>query len=141
MPNGSPTNTSGSPQIFPGEAIDHDSTRAEEIESDPEPSFIHLDRPCDDELVQIYVRLGHKTSGYMSGVGNICSPGAPAKILREGIKLLLGEQGQRRYGALGQPKPTQSLQGQAQEASYTWGIEASYLRLLRSLIPQTVGAS
>ncbi|KAK9454031.1 hypothetical protein V1511DRAFT_517914 [Dipodascopsis uninucleata] len=52
------------------------------------PSFIHLDRPCDDEIVQIFVRRGHTMQGHISGVGNICSPGAPARILKEGIRLL-----------------------------------------------------
>lgn len=31
-------------------------------DEDPEPSFLDLDRPCDDEVVQTYVRLGHKMS-------------------------------------------------------------------------------
>lgn len=50
---------------------------AQEREEEPEPSFLHLDRPLDDELVQIFVRLGHKMSAYMSKVGNMRGRGAP----------------------------------------------------------------
>ncbi|KAB5545900.1 hypothetical protein GE09DRAFT_222828 [Coniochaeta sp. 2T2.1] len=136
------TNTGGSSRgNYAGEAAaeQQDGSPAEESESDPEPSFIHLDRPCDDELVQIYVRLGHKMPGYMSGVGSICAPGAPAKILREGIRLLLGEPGHRRHGAWGQGRPAPPPQ-QTKEGSYTWGIEPSYTRMLRCLIPETTSA-
>ncbi|KAJ6055171.1 hypothetical protein N7444_004269 [Penicillium canescens] len=42
-----------------------------------EPSFIHLDRPCDDELVQLFVREGHAMRGNVTGVGDICGVGGP----------------------------------------------------------------
>ena len=54
--------------------------------SDTHPTFIHLDRPCDDEIVTHFVRQGHGMSGNMSNVGDICA--APEKVLREGAKLL-----------------------------------------------------
>lgn len=54
--------------------------------SDEQPEFIHLDRPCDDEIVHHFVRNGHNMSGHMSNVGDICK--APQKVLLEGAKLL-----------------------------------------------------
>ncbi|KAJ5677993.1 uncharacterized protein N7477_003626 [Penicillium maclennaniae] len=53
-----------------------------------EPSFIHLDRPCDDELVQLFVREGHSMRGNITGVGDICGPEGPEKILRVGCETL-----------------------------------------------------
>ncbi|EXJ89389.1 hypothetical protein A1O3_02456 [Capronia epimyces CBS 606.96] len=54
--------------------------------SDEQPEFIHLDRPCDDEMIQHFVRNGHNMSGHMSNVGDICK--TPQKVLLEGAKLL-----------------------------------------------------
>ena len=74
---GSPTSTQDSP---------HASTAESSSEADDLPEFIHLDRPCDDEMVQHFVRNGHTMSGYMSNVGDICK--TPNKVLNEGAKLL-----------------------------------------------------
>lgn len=57
-----------------------------DTESESPPQFIHLDRPCDDEMVQHFVRNGHNMAGYMAGVGDICT--TPNKVLLEGAKLL-----------------------------------------------------
>jgi hypothetical protein len=54
--------------------------------SDEQPEFIHLDRPCDDEIIHHFIRNGHNMSGHMSNVGDICK--APQKILLEGAKVL-----------------------------------------------------
>ncbi|KAF8847542.1 hypothetical protein BDZ45DRAFT_754798 [Acephala macrosclerotiorum] len=59
-------------------------------ESDIDLSFINLDRPCDDESVQTFIRFGHKVTANMVRVGDICSKEAPRKILQEGILLLKG---------------------------------------------------
>ncbi|KAH8658274.1 hypothetical protein BX600DRAFT_64425 [Xylariales sp. PMI_506] len=68
------------------------STNADaEDDNDREPTFIRLDRPNDDEMVQLFVRSGRPSvmRAYITGVGNICaSPGAPGRILREGRKIL-----------------------------------------------------
>ncbi|KAJ5315452.1 hypothetical protein N7476_005759 [Penicillium atrosanguineum] len=58
------------------------------IEPMQEPSFIHLDRPCDDELVQLFVREGHSMRGNITGVGDICAPEGPERILRVGCETL-----------------------------------------------------
>jgi hypothetical protein len=53
------------------------------------PTFIRLDRPCDDELVQIYVRDdGARMRAHISGVGNILAPQGPERVLMEGRRLL-----------------------------------------------------
>src|SRR5699024_7634636 len=57
-------------------------------ESDSDQSFIHLDRPCKDELVQSFVRKGQAMKGIITGVGDICDPDGPEKILRIGCELL-----------------------------------------------------
>ncbi|KAI4607311.1 hypothetical protein J4E80_009706 [Alternaria sp. BMP 0032] len=48
-----------------------------ESDEEPEPSFLHLDRPLDDELVQTYVRMGHKMSAYIANVGSLEHEAAP----------------------------------------------------------------
>ncbi|KAJ5945808.1 hypothetical protein N7454_002647 [Penicillium verhagenii] len=53
-----------------------------------EPSFIHLDRPCDDELVQLFVREGHSMRGNITGVGDICAPEGPGRVLQIGCEIL-----------------------------------------------------
>jgi hypothetical protein len=53
-----------------------------------EPSFIHLDRPCDDELVQLFVREGHVMRGNVTGVGDICGAEGPERVLRVGCEIL-----------------------------------------------------
>ena len=57
---------------------------------DDEPTFIRLDRPNDDEMVQLFVRSGKPSTmrAYITGVGDICSPKGPTRILREGKKIL-----------------------------------------------------
>ena len=54
------------------------------------PGFIHLDRPCDDELVQLFVREGHSMKGIVTGVGDICAPEGPERILNVGCETLAG---------------------------------------------------
>ncbi|RAL13974.1 putative C2H2 transcription factor [Aspergillus homomorphus CBS 101889] len=56
------------------------------VRPDPgkESTVIHLDQPCDDELVQIFVREGQAIQGVLTGVGDICAPQGPAGVLRAG---------------------------------------------------------
>ncbi|KAK1624807.1 hypothetical protein BDP81DRAFT_329569 [Colletotrichum phormii] len=105
-----------------------------EVEEDPEPSFLHLDRPCDDEMVQTYVRLGHKMAGHMAKVGNICNDGAPRKILKEGIEMLKGrpEQNGDPANSVGSGGIGENVRGHS-----VWGVERTYADLLDSLIQST----
>lgn len=59
-------------------------------DTEPAPSFIHLDRPNDDEMVQAFVRFGTSTAmrANITGVGDIYSAKGPARILKEGSKIL-----------------------------------------------------
>lgn len=52
------------------------------------PSSIRLDRPTDDELVQIFIKTGRSMSATINGVGNITARTGPYRMLREGCKLL-----------------------------------------------------
>ncbi|KAK6083912.1 hypothetical protein SCUP515_01608 [Seiridium cupressi] len=77
--------------IQPNDSID-DPLCVVNIEDDEnrEPTFIRLDRPNDDEMVQLFVRKGRPSTmtAHIAGVGNICSAQGPIKILREGRKIL-----------------------------------------------------
>ena len=94
------------------------------------PSFLHLDRPLDDELVQIFVRAGHKMSAFIMGIGNIMDLEAPAKILQEGIRLL--DRSER--GGVAEEVGQDGWAG-AQESTkcYTWGVEGPYIESLRRM--------
>ncbi|KAL5119901.1 hypothetical protein ACEQ8H_002263 [Pleosporales sp. CAS-2024a] len=98
----------------------------------PDPQFLHLDRPVDDELVQTFVRSGYQMVAYMSQVGNIFAPGSPAKVLEVGIALLTSRP---RLTA-----PTRSDNGTVDSTStnsgscHTWGVEEMYIALLRDLL-------
>lgn len=59
----------------------------EQLESH-ETSLIQLDRPCDDELVQLFVHFGEQMTPYMARIGDVKCRDSAGKILREGIKLL-----------------------------------------------------
>ncbi|KAF4453114.1 hypothetical protein FALBO_16052 [Fusarium albosuccineum] len=102
------------------------------VDEEPEPSFVHLDRPCDDEMVQVYVRLGHKMKGYMLRVGDICSPDAPPKILKEGVRMLSQARGQD--GRFTKPDNTRDFK-------CTWGIERSFVQSLTCLLQATTTQS
>jgi hypothetical protein len=106
---------------------------AQDCESDPEPRFLHLDRPLDDELVQTFVRVGHKMSAYISNVGNILDEAGPTKILQEGIALL------REDVFTPVECDPRILQGGCPNiaANYTWGIAESYAQVLSDLVLAT----
>ncbi|GKZ87480.1 hypothetical protein AnigIFM59636_003905 [Aspergillus niger] len=54
------------------------------------PLFIHLDRPCDDELAQLFVREGQGMKAVLTGVGDICAPQGPEETLKVGCLILAG---------------------------------------------------
>ncbi|CAK7216375.1 hypothetical protein SCUCBS95973_002791 [Sporothrix curviconia] len=69
---------------------DDDDDSDDDSSDERVPSFIRLDRPNDDEMVQLFVRSGRPSvmRAYISGIGDICSPKAPVRILKEGGKIL-----------------------------------------------------
>ncbi|KAF9634814.1 putative c2h2 transcription protein [Lasiodiplodia theobromae] len=83
-------------------------------EWDPEghhPTFIRLDRPNDDEMVQLFVRNGDpaRMKAHVSGVGNLLSPQGPERVLREGCKIL-------------------------SRMTLTWGVASEHVKVLSSMI-------
>jgi len=74
-------NTSGSHKSSPGSGSDS-------AEVSQRSNIIHLDRPCDDELVQLFVREGYAMRGNLLGVGDICSWEGPERVLRVGCETL-----------------------------------------------------
>ncbi|KAM0263258.1 hypothetical protein ACHAPA_008872 [Fusarium lateritium] len=74
---------------------------------DENPTFIRLDRPNDDEMVQLFVRTG-VSKAYISGVGDIYAEAAPRKMLKEGKRVL-------------------------ESVSLAWGRNVEYLSLLEAL--------
>jgi hypothetical protein len=101
-------------------------------EGEPEPHFLHLDRPLDDELVQTFVRMGHKMSAHISHVGNILDDGAPRKVLQEGISLYT-----RGTNAMLSSEhfasPAYAF-GASTTSNCIWDIEDSYADTLRDLL-------
>ncbi|KAJ5364719.1 uncharacterized protein N7496_010432 [Penicillium cataractarum] len=51
------------------------------------PSFMHLDRPFDDELAQHFIRLADTMQASVDRVGDLCTT-VPAGVLKEGSRLL-----------------------------------------------------
>ncbi|KAH7379559.1 hypothetical protein BKA66DRAFT_466276 [Pyrenochaeta sp. MPI-SDFR-AT-0127] len=58
------------------------------VDADDTPQPIILDRPCDDEIVQLFIREGHMMVPQMFRGVRICSAEGSRKVLDEGIKLL-----------------------------------------------------
>ncbi|KIW04662.1 uncharacterized protein PV09_04401 [Verruconis gallopava] len=54
----------------------------------PLPASINLDRPCDDELVQAFIQEGTRIPAMIGGVGDICSPLGPLRILEQAMDIL-----------------------------------------------------
>ena len=69
---------------------DHEHPRPERPKVFFRPDSIVLDRPCDDELVQLFVRDGQSIKPTMTGAGDISEPNGPEKVLRAGCEILSG---------------------------------------------------
>ncbi|KAF2159408.1 hypothetical protein M409DRAFT_30158 [Zasmidium cellare ATCC 36951] len=61
---------------------------SEEAEDDLTPKTILLDRPCDDEIVQVFVRRGFDMQADMSGAPDISLPNSQKVVLKEAVKVL-----------------------------------------------------
>ncbi|KAG9258833.1 uncharacterized protein F5Z01DRAFT_5101 [Emericellopsis atlantica] len=108
---------------------------------DPDPTFLHLDRPLDDELVQTFVKRGSQMAGHLTGVGDIRSKGAASKILRIGVRMLPDGHGLQQRLDLGRDhaRARESAAGagpspRATQADRIWGIESVYAERLQRLI-------
>ncbi|KAL7958051.1 hypothetical protein V8C34DRAFT_284154 [Trichoderma compactum] len=101
------------------------STQDEELYS--ELPFFFIDRPCDDEMVQMYLRFGNRMSAHMARVGVITQPSAPSKILHEGIRLL------ENATAGGVSASMANAGGRNAPEVSTWGAERAYMEVLVAL--------
>ncbi|EOD49771.1 putative c2h2 transcription protein [Neofusicoccum parvum UCRNP2] len=109
---------SGSPSPSPPDGISPSTTTTTTAASAPDsllgaaddPTFIRLDRPNDDEMVQLYVRNGHpsRMKANVTGVGNLASPMGPERVLREGCRMLA-------------------------PMALTWGVAHEYVRILSAM--------
>jgi hypothetical protein len=108
-----------------GDASLADEDNAATDQSDAEPRLIYLDRPLDDELVQMYIRVGNKVSAQLKGVGDISDDNAPVKILKQGFYLLTGE----RYA--GKNSSSSTARG---FIFHAWNIQQLYATTIWSLI-------
>lgn len=57
------------------------------------PTSMQLDRPADDELVQLFVKRGLTMKANITGVGNLCGKRGYIKVLVEGRNLLARSRG------------------------------------------------
>ncbi|KAE9376284.1 hypothetical protein N431DRAFT_330374 [Stipitochalara longipes BDJ] len=89
-----------------------------------ETSLIQLDRPCDDELIQLFVQVGEKMTPYMARIGDIKCKDSPGKILREGIKLLSSQENHNADS--GRDRSERSL-------NFTWGTAENSISKLSAL--------
>ncbi|KAI0151025.1 hypothetical protein BJ166DRAFT_581739 [Pestalotiopsis sp. NC0098] len=110
------------PQPFP-EAWDQATTDAMSV-------IVYLDRPIDDELVQTYIRWGHKMTACLSRVGDIADASAPGSILKEAQRLLNLRDTTR-------TKDHSANESSSGSEEMLWGVRSSFSRSLESLIRAT----
>ncbi|KAL4814909.1 fungal-specific transcription factor domain-containing protein [Aspergillus spinulosporus] len=113
----------GDPAQQEGQHLGETGLNDKSSDSDTEVMVIQIDRPCDDEIVQNFVRFGHTMSARMHRVGNIREPSAPRRIIKQGIRLLTG----------GSSDPDRAVPN--------WGVEKSFIDSLNSFTGITVVAS
>jgi hypothetical protein len=100
-------------------------TRAQDEQTSDEDSefdleFINLDRPCDDESVQMFVKRGYQVTANMVRVGDVCGEGAPRRVLKEGIRVIGGGE---------------------EEGVGTWGVTTGYVEALKRLVGASKASS
>lgn len=60
-----------------------------DLDAESYPTAMQLDRPADDELVQLFVKRGAFMQANITGVGDLCSARGPGRVLLEGRKVLV----------------------------------------------------
>lgn len=76
-----PTDLSTGVQKTDHTSSTYEPATAIQIDPDALNTVVHLDRPLDDELVQLYIRWGGKMPAHLSRVGDVSGATAPRKIL------------------------------------------------------------
>lgn len=97
---------------------------------DTDIPFIYLDRPCDDEMIQQFVRDDRSITAFMQGVGRINGPEGPKKILRSGQYLLEHRSGPANHDR----SPSDGFEHQ----NHLWEIEKNYAISLKRLEAVTI---
>ncbi|KAK0388003.1 hypothetical protein NLU13_4247 [Sarocladium strictum] len=100
------------------------------IDEDPEVVQFYVDRPCDDEIVQAYVRHGRRMTARLSHVGELCHIDAPQRVIIQGQRILEARQ---------RANKQRSSRGDASSplssgVPVTWGITEHYLKILRDFL-------
>lgn len=78
------------PPSGPSPQMEGESPQGEDDAESLFPTSMQLDRPADDELVQLFVKRGASMKANITGVGNLCSSKGPVRVLVEGRNLLAG---------------------------------------------------
>ncbi|KAH8822063.1 hypothetical protein F5884DRAFT_851259 [Xylogone sp. PMI_703] len=88
-------------------------------------TIIQIDRPCDDELVQLFVRFGDEMTPYMAQIGDIKSKDAAGKVLRQGIKLL--------YSHNDHTASSRQNGSEGSSPGFIWGAAENFVSILSAL--------
>lgn len=99
----------------------------DEGEDDSHSTVIQLDRPCDDEIIQMYIRFSPRISARMAGVGGICEASSPRRILKQGLRFLDGLDNKELTSH------AENLEG-LKTVNPNWGISRSFSEILRLLV-------
>lgn len=102
------------------------------IDPDALTTVVHLDRPLDDELVQLYIRWGGKMTARLSRVGDVSDPKAPRKILEEGHRIL--SDGIKLDGDVQSRNNQNERTLNPGDTETGWGIRLSFAESLSSLL-------
>ncbi|KAK4889650.1 hypothetical protein LTR27_011542 [Elasticomyces elasticus] len=79
---------SAQPVRIPNQLPDATHRPPSDDEDEKSCSIILLDRPTDDELVQQFIRAGHKMQAHISGIGDLYSAKGPSRVLSHASRLL-----------------------------------------------------
>lgn len=127
-----PADMSAGSQTTDHTSSSHEPATENQIDPDALTTVVHLDRPLDDELVQLYIRWGGKMTARLSRVGDVSGPTAPRKILDEGHRILSDGVKLDRDVQYGNNQKDGTLNPDDKETS--WGIRQSFAESLSSLI-------
>lgn len=101
-----------------------------DLDDECEPLQFHIDRPCDDEIVQAYVKHGQKMSGHLSQAGPLCQEGVPRKILLQGQRIL---QRRRKCHVQASDDVSTTNQNRPHTGEFVWGVADRFIEMLGNL--------
>lgn len=110
----------------------YETATENQIHPDALTTVVHLDRPVDDELVQLYIRWGGKMTARLSRVGDVSDPPAPQGLLEEGHRILGDGIKLDRDVQYSNNQSDRTLNSDDIETG--WGIRLSFAESLNSLL-------